>query len=150
MHLVCNCCSNGNPSPAQTFSSLFTFNYAEGANPNGALVQATDGNLYGTTWAGGHGYGVVFVIDSGTVTPLHSFESSDGAFPNAAWCRLPTETFMEQLTVEGPRQGTVFEITSTGAITTLYSFSSSTGLPVGRAGAGMDGNFYGQLTKAGQ
>ena len=71
-------------SPAQTFTNIFTFNYTEGANPNGALVQATDGNLYGTTWAGGHGYGIVFVIDSGTVTPLHSFESSDGAFPNAS------------------------------------------------------------------
>ena len=69
-------------SPAQTFTNIFTFNYTEGANPNGALVQAADGNLYGTTWTGGHGYGVFFVIDSGTVTPLHSFESSDGAFPN--------------------------------------------------------------------
>jgi uncharacterized repeat protein (TIGR03803 family) len=139
------------PSPAQTFSSLFTFNYAEGANPNGALVQATDGNLYGTTWAGGHGYGVVFVIDSGTVTPLHSFESSDGAFPNASLVQASNGNFYGTTYGGGANgQGTVFEITSTGAITTLYSFSSSDGAyPWAGLVQGMDGNFYGTTYKGG-
>ena len=72
-------------SAAQTFTNLSTFNYTDGSSPNGALVQATDGNLYGTTWVGGaNGYGTFFVIASGTVTTLHSFDSSDGAYPNAS------------------------------------------------------------------
>ena len=64
--------------------------------PYGALIQATDGNLYGTTCGGsgsefpcgssGVGYGTVFKITpNGTLTTLYSFCSesgcADGAFP---------------------------------------------------------------------
>ena len=138
-------------SHAQTFTNIFTFNYTEGANPNGALVQATDGNLYGTTWAGGHGYGVFFVIDSGTVTPLHSFESSDGAFPNASLVQASNGNFYGTTYGGGANgYGTVFEITSSGAVTTLYSFSSSDGAyPWAGLVQGADGNFYGTTYEGG-
>jgi uncharacterized repeat protein (TIGR03803 family) len=48
-------------------------------------VQATDGNLYGTTWAGGaNGVGTVFMMTlDGTLTTLHSFDGTDGAYPSA-------------------------------------------------------------------
>src|SRR5271170_2872813 len=40
--------------PAQTFTSLTSFNGANGANPDlMSLVQATDGSFYGTTYSGG-------------------------------------------------------------------------------------------------
>jgi uncharacterized repeat protein (TIGR03803 family) len=132
-------------SHAQTFTNIFTFNYTEGANPNGTLVQATDGNLYGTTWAGGHGYGVFFVIDSGTVTPLHSFESSDGAFPNSGLVQTSNGDFYGTTHGGGAHgYGTVFEITSAGSVTTLHSFRSSDGAqPWAGLVQGTDGNFYG-------
>jgi uncharacterized repeat protein (TIGR03803 family) len=133
-------------SPAQTFTNLLPSITPRVPSPNGALVQATDGNLYGTTWVGGaNGYGTFFVIDSGTVTPLHSFDSSDGAYPNASLVQASNGNFYGTTYGGGANgQGTVFEITSAGAVTTLYSFSSSDGAyPWAGLVQGTDGNFYG-------
>jgi uncharacterized repeat protein (TIGR03803 family) len=47
------------------------------------LLQATDGNFYGTTYsAGAFGDGTVFQITTnGVLTTLHSFSGADGANP---------------------------------------------------------------------
>jgi len=76
---------------AQTFKTLHRFDGTDGANPQAGLVQATDGNFYGTTSLGGvngNGYGTVFKITpSGTLTTLYSFCSqsgcTDGRYPVA-------------------------------------------------------------------
>ena len=65
--------------PAQTFTTLFSFNITDGELTEGALVQAADGNLYGTTYWGGApsdfcdiGCGTIFRITSGgTLTTLY-------------------------------------------------------------------------------
>ena len=66
----------------------FTTNAADGRNPYAALVQGTDGVLYGTTYAGGNGIylsGTVFRLNSdGTgYTILRNFTGgpTDGANP---------------------------------------------------------------------
>jgi uncharacterized repeat protein (TIGR03803 family) len=61
--------------PAQTFTSLHSFQGPDGQEPYGALVQATNGDLYGTTGSGGNGsHGTVFKISpSGNLTTLYSF-----------------------------------------------------------------------------
>ena len=45
------------PAPAialaQTFTTLHSFDYTDGANPYAGLLQSTDGKLYGTTYYGG-------------------------------------------------------------------------------------------------
>jgi uncharacterized repeat protein (TIGR03803 family) len=67
-------------------------NCADGAQPN-ALIQGTDGNLYGTTQAGGivsssclgAGCGTVFryALATGSFTSLHAFNpAQDGALPH--------------------------------------------------------------------
>jgi uncharacterized repeat protein (TIGR03803 family) len=65
-----------------------------GSSPKGGLVQAIDGNLYGTTTFGGacafaSGCGTIFEITpSGALTTLHKFcsqsECTDGEIPDAA------------------------------------------------------------------
>src|SRR5215472_17401100 len=76
------------PLRAQSFTTLTSFNRTNGANPFfAALTQGVDGNLYGTTQAGGaHRKGTVFKITtSGTLTTLYSFcaksKCVDGAAP---------------------------------------------------------------------
>ena len=69
---------------AQTLVVLHSFTGADGANPYAGLIRDAEGNLYGTTTAGGaYGYGVVFKVDtSGNETVLHSFTGGvDGADP---------------------------------------------------------------------
>ncbi len=54
-------------SPAQTFSTVASFDVANGANPQSSLIQATDGNFYGTAVAGGANQGCGSAFACGTV-----------------------------------------------------------------------------------
>lgn len=66
---------------------------SDGANPTAALIQATDGSVYGTTSKGGdlscmspagNGCGTIFQIaPGGKFVTVHTFEASDGSLPNA-------------------------------------------------------------------
>ena len=70
---------------AQTFQSLFSFDTTDGTFPQASLMQATDGNLYGTTQQGGTDrVGTVYrITPQGTLTTLHSFIGPEGYRPNA-------------------------------------------------------------------
>ncbi|MBZ5573821.1 MAG: hypothetical protein LAO09_18300 [Acidobacteriia bacterium] len=76
-------------TPAGLLTTLHTFEFTDGAHPIGAVMQATDGNIYGTTSEGGdatcnapNGCGTIFrVTSAGMLTTLHTFESTDGASP---------------------------------------------------------------------
>ena len=69
---------------AQTLDVVHRFQTDGGAY--GRLIQATDGNFYGTTNLGGaNGVGTIFKMSaSGTLTTLHSFGYTEGANPKAA------------------------------------------------------------------
>ena len=87
---------------AQTLTTLVNFVGPNGANPLFApLAQGTDGNLYGTTQAGGaHQQGTLFkVTAAGALTTLHSFcgqSCGDGAAPFAGLVLGMTGTFTGQ------------------------------------------------------
>jgi uncharacterized repeat protein (TIGR03803 family) len=143
-------------SPAQTFNTLVNFDGANGVEPEYmSLVQGIDGNLYGTTYSGGaHGGGTVFKITpGGALTTLYKFcaraNCADGQDPAAGLVLATDENFYGTTANGGAnRRGTVFKITSAGALTTLYSFCARNGCPDGEipnAGLvqGTDGNFYG-------
>src|SRR5271157_3857327 len=77
------------PSRAQSETVLYSFTAgADGASPYAGLVRDREGNLYGTTTAGGGssscfgGCGTVFkVSSSGSETVLYSFTGAEGATP---------------------------------------------------------------------
>lgn len=66
------------------YTKLNDFDGVNGANPNGSLIQANDGKLYGMTLNGGiNGVGVIFSFDpaSSTIIKLHDFNLTDGGNP---------------------------------------------------------------------
>jgi uncharacterized repeat protein (TIGR03803 family) len=128
---------------AQKFTLLHSFDDTDGANSYAALVQGTDGNLYGTTESGGvKSGGTVFKITtSGTLTTLYSFCSqsgcTDGANPKDALIQATDGGFYGTTYAGGANGfGTVFKITSTGTLTTLYSFCPQSGCTDGASPQG--------------
>ena len=120
-----------------TLITLHTFcsqnGCADGYYPAGALVQATDGNFYGTTeYGGASGGGTIFKITAGgMLTTLYSFCSqtncTDGAAPIAGLVQATNGIFYGTTYAGGANGfGTVFKITAAGNLTTLYSFCSKT------------------------
>jgi len=70
-------------TPAGVFSTLYAFSGPDGYSPGGPLVQATDGNFWGTTGYNTTGQGTIFKITpGGTLTTVHVFDGNDGALPN--------------------------------------------------------------------
>ena len=71
-----------------TYTNLWRFDGANGSEPEGNLVQASNGKLYGMTSAGGSNYnGVIFSFDpaTGTYTKLKDFDgSADGSYPGGS------------------------------------------------------------------
>jgi uncharacterized repeat protein (TIGR03803 family) len=148
---------------AQTFTLLHSFDYTDGENPAyGALVQATDGNLYGTTsYAGPYLGGTVFKISpSGTLTTIYNFCSqggnscTDGAYPDQGLVQA-TNGYLYGMATEGGAytNGTIFKINESGSLTTVYNFCPNSGCAGGSyPGPGLtlaDGNFYGTTVSGG-
>ncbi|MGD1020079.1 MAG: choice-of-anchor tandem repeat GloVer-containing protein [Verrucomicrobiia bacterium] len=141
------------PAQAQTETNLHTFTGAptDGANPQAALVQGSDASFYGTTSSGGsNDDGTVFQISpSGTYTSLYSFAGppDDGADPMAGLVQGSDNNFYGTTSAGGASgHGTVFQISSTGAYTSLHSFAglpSDGADPVAGLVQGSDGNLYG-------
>ena len=127
--------------PAQTLTTLHSFDIADGYYPVAALVQGTNGNFYGTTYLGGanSGGGTIFKITpSGTLTTVYNFgtHSGDGISPTAALVQGNDGNFYGTTSQGGTQNsaGTVFKITANGTLTTLYNFCS-----VNQQGSCVDG-----------
>ena len=147
-------------TPSGTLTTLYSFcsqtGCADGDEPYAALVQATDGNLYGTTaLAGAGGCGTLFKITlSGSLTTFHTLDQTEGCAPVALVQALDGNFY--GTTYSGGANnfgGTVFKITPSGSLTVLYSFCSQSGCSDGQAPTGLiqvtDGNFYGTTSEGG-
>ncbi len=130
---------------------------ADGSVPMAALLWGTDGTYYGTTSYGGtDGLGTAFqVTREGAFTMFDSFTGADGANPQAGLVQnldgigafFGTTLYGG---IHGDSFGTIFRMTSTGALTTIYNFYGPDGArPTSglvQAGTGL---FYGTTSAGG-
>ena len=157
---------------AQTLTTLFSFNDSISVNLNGnipdtALVQGTNGQLDGATWAGGEspstggGAGTVYKITtSGVEKTIASFcpsfdQCPTGANPNAL-LQGTDGNFYGTTNGGGIGFGTVFKVTPAGVLTALHTFCSAgsngfcpDGSEPNSLIEGSDGNLYGTTFSGG-
>jgi uncharacterized repeat protein (TIGR03803 family) len=133
-----------------TGKAVYTFPCGNGAaNPSAALVQATDGNFYGTTFYGGSkGEGTIFKMTlQGLVSILHNFGeiSLDGTNPNMSLVQ-GTDGNLYGITQSGGNgYGTIFQMSLSGDYRVLYAFTLSepNANPAGGLIQHTNGLFYG-------
>jgi uncharacterized repeat protein (TIGR03803 family) len=153
-------------TPSGALTPLYSFlsqGSTDGYSPYAGLVQATNGDLYGTTVHGGANgdYGTVFKITpNGTLTTLYSFCAQpncvDGSQPFAALVQATNGDFYGTTPAGGANgdYGTIFKITPSGTLTTLYSFCSKPNCtdgasPYGALVQATNGDFYGTTYNGG-
>ncbi len=135
------------------FTTLYAFNYSDGAWPYAGVLQGSDGSLYGTTSGSGSGGGTVFrLAPDGTLTTLYAFSGgSDGAYPYAGLLQGGDGSFYGTTSGGGASgNGTVFKF-GLGTLTTLYAFSggSDGSNPYAGLFQGSDGTLFGTTNEGG-
>ena len=174
-----NNCQNGcgtvfKMAPSGTLTTLYSVTQANASIAG--IVQGRDGNFSGATYGGGSYLGdcislgcgtVVKITPSGTVTTLYLFCSqlgcTDGANPYGTPVQAADGNFYG-VTADGGASGncppyppygcgTVFKLTPSGTLTTLYNFCSqpqcADGYQPNSLIQGADGNFYGTTQQGG-
>ncbi len=151
--------ANGAPPPPPP-QLVVLHNYfspsPDGYNPESQLIQASDGNLYGTAIQGGVGdynSGAIYRLSPGCVYSLvYSFTGpTDGSHPASPLVQA-SDGYLYGLTSSGGANntGTIYQLNlSTLAVTPVYSFTDG-GQPSG--GDPIDdgqGNLYGTTSSGG-
>ncbi len=137
---------------------------SDGLQPSD-LIQASDGNFYGTTMGGGNntcssvdgpvGCGTVFKLTpDGVETVLYSFgaSASDAWWPISLMQSSDGNFYGTSISGGTNGVGTVFKLSLEGIETVLYSFGASPAdgvTPQGKLILASDGNFYGTTASGG-
>lgn len=163
--LLVLCAATAVAARAQTEVVLYDFcslaNCADGSLPEAGVIRDSEGNLYGTTFAGGANFmGAVYKLDtSGHETVLYSFCSlancADGQYPYAGVIRDPAGN-LYGTTADGGASGygVLYEVDMSGHETVLYNFCSLAHcvdgqLPFFGVIRDSSGNLYGATTYSG-
>lgn len=114
-----------------TFTVLKALNTSvDGGNPEGNLIQGTDGNFYGLTrYTSGGTNGSFFKMTSaGVLTVLKKFSlATTGGYPLEGLIQSTDGNFYGTTSQGGNNMyGTIFKITPSGTLTVLSSFNGAT------------------------
>jgi uncharacterized repeat protein (TIGR03803 family) len=106
-------------------TTLHSFDNTDGAEPDGTLIQATNGDFYGTTFDdGAYGYGTVFGLSVGLSPFVETLPTSGKV--GAAVKILGTDlTGTTSVSFNGT--AAVFKVVSSSEITTTVPASATTG-----------------------
>jgi uncharacterized repeat protein (TIGR03803 family) len=135
-------------TPPSTLTVLHTFSGGtDGQGPEVPPIQAKDGNLYGMTDSGTT-YRVTLPGGKFTVLPNQAPGYTSGPL------YLASDGNLYGTTSDGgtSNRGTVFRMTTAGAIKTIYNFTgigSDGAVPAGPLTQGKDGNLYGTTVDGG-
>ena len=153
-------------TPDGTLTTLHQLTFNERTGSSAPLVLGVDGNFYGTSEYGGSGAfnGTVFrITPEGQFTLLYQFCSlpncADGYGANAGLVQGPDGNFYGATFGGGTTNvynggGTIYKITPTGKLTTIYSFCSLANCADGMSPwetltLGTDGLLYGTTANGG-
>jgi uncharacterized repeat protein (TIGR03803 family) len=141
---------------AQTYLKKVEFDGTNGSNPNGSLIQATNGKFYGMTVAGGsNSMGVIFEYDlsSNTLTKKVDFDGASlGASPFGSLIQLSNGKLYGMTKAGGSNDlGVLFEYDLTSNVLTKkidFDGTNTGSSPKGSLFSANNGKLYG-LTENG-
>ncbi len=143
---------------AGAFTAIHSFagGTTDAQNPQGALIQSSDGILWGTSYTGGPtGSGTVFkMTTAGKVTVVYQFAAcglgTTGCNPAAGLVQGTDGNYYGTALSGGTNnQGVVFKVTPGGTYTVLHNFNETVdngAYPELPLTLGTDGNLYGVAT----
>ncbi|PYT07064.1 MAG: hypothetical protein DMF60_07890 [Acidobacteria bacterium] len=118
-------------TPDGSYTFLYWFHNTNGSWPT-ALIEASDGNFYGTTAIGGpisSGFsGTIFKITrDGEHTMLVSFSGTNGFEPRSLMRATDGNFYgMTRAGTANAKNGTIFRAAPDGVLTSLFSFNGTT------------------------
>jgi uncharacterized repeat protein (TIGR03803 family) len=148
----------GKLAPDGTISTLYAFATTgdESAQMFAGVIQANDGNLYGTSYTGGaHGAGTLFRLTlAGQYTRLHSFgeTATSASLPYTGLVQAPDGNLYGTTLLGGTNnKGAIYRISLSGSnFEVVHQFSGTDGEnPQGQLMVGGDGALYGTTVVGG-
>lgn len=154
-----NCGTIFKLTPSGTLTTLKSFGATPGGGvqPNGPLLQTSDGAFYGTTSMGGaYERGTIFKLGTdGTLTTVHSFGASSSApsSPQGPLVQGTDGALYGTTPSGGAGFGTVYRLDSAGTVTVVHAFGKDNTTdgqgPSAFLALGRDGNLYGTARNGG-
>ena len=126
---------------------------ADGKYPNGSIIEASDGNLYGTAQNGGNNsYGVLYKYNpsSQTYSVVHYFDNTNGRVPIGNIAEGQNGLIYGITFYGGQGYGVLYSFNiSSGIYTKLYDFYTDGNYPQSGVIVASNGKVYGTTTQGG-